>query len=99
LMREFTAPVLTVLGNHDYWAGAGEVRHALQRGGAEVLTNQNTTVTLRNQKLQVLGLDAAYPGPARRDEALKGLHKNVPTLGLSHIAEEADGLWPHDVPL
>src|SRR5215213_9971583 len=29
LLREFTAPVLTVLGNHDYWAGAGEVRHAL----------------------------------------------------------------------
>jgi predicted MPP superfamily phosphohydrolase len=99
LMREFTAPVLTVLGNHDYWAGAGEVRHALLRGGAAVLANQTTTLTLRNQKLQVLGLDDAYTGHARRDEALKGLCKGVPTLGLSHIAEEADGLWPHDIPL
>ena len=99
LMREFTAPVLTVLGNHDYWAGAGEVRHALLRGGAEVLSNQHTTVTLRNQQLQVLGLDDAYTGHARREEALKGLRKDIPTLGLSHIAEEADALWPHDIPL
>jgi uncharacterized protein len=99
LMREFRAPVLAVLGNHDYWAGAGEVRHALARGGVEVLSNQHTTVTLRNQTLQVLGLDDAYTGHARRDEALKGLRKDLPTLGLSHIAEEADGLWPHNVPL
>lgn len=99
LMREFTAPVLTVLGNHDYWAGAGEVRHALIRGGAEVLSNQHTTVTIRNQALQVLGLDDAYTGHARREEALRGLRRDVPTLGLSHIAEEADGLWRHGVPL
>jgi predicted MPP superfamily phosphohydrolase len=99
LMREFTAPVLTVLGNHDYWAGAGEVRHALIRGGAEVLSNQHTTVTIRNQPLQVLGLDDAYTGHARREEALRGLRRDVPTLGLSHIAEEADGLWQHDIPL
>ena len=99
LIREFKAPVLTVLGNHDYWAGAGEVRHALLRAGAEVLSNHHTTVTLRNQQLQVLGLDDAYTGHARRDEALKGLKKDLPTLGLSHIAEEADGLWPHNIPL
>jgi uncharacterized protein len=99
LMREFSAPVLAVLGNHDYWAGAGEVRHALARGGAEVLSNQHTTLTLRHQKLQVVGLDDAYTGHARRDEAVKGLRHDLPTLGLSHIAEEADGLWRHDVSL
>jgi predicted MPP superfamily phosphohydrolase len=99
LMREITAPVMAVLGNHDYWAGAGEVRHALERGGVEVLSNVHTTVTLRHQKLQVLGLDDAYTGHARRDEAVKGLRKDLPTLGLSHIAEEADGLWRHGVPL
>lgn len=99
LMRELAAPVVAVLGNHDYWAGAGEVRHALQRGGVEVLSNAHTTITLRHQKLQLVGLDDAYTGHARRDEAVKGLRKDVPTLGLSHIAEEADGLWRHNVPL
>ena len=99
LMRMFDAPVIGVLGNHDHWAGAEEVRLALQRGGVEVLSNRHTTITLRGDRLQVVGLDDAYTGHARRDEAVKGLRKALPTLGLSHIAEEADGLWRAGVPL
>jgi hypothetical protein len=99
LLREIKAPVLTVLGNHDYWAGAGEVLRAIQRGGAEVLRNQHTSLALGHQRLQVVGLDDAYTGHARREEAVKGLRPDLPTLGLSHIAEEADGLWHHGVPL
>ena len=95
----FTAPVIAVLGNHDHWSGAEEVERALRRGGVEVLRNRHTTITLGHQKLQVLGLDDAYTGHARRDEAVKGLLPDVPTLGLSHIAEEADGLWRYGVPL
>lgn len=99
IMRSFRVPVVAVLGNHDYWAGGDEVRLALQRAHVEVLRNRNTTITLRHQKLQIVGLDDAYTGHARRDEAVKGLRPDVPVLGLSHIAEEADGLWPHGVPL
>lgn len=93
------APVMCVLGNHDHWAGAAEVRWALRRGGAEVLDNVHTTITLRNQALQVVGLDDAYTSHADRDAALKGLRPDRPTLGLSHIAEEADALWHYGVPL
>jgi len=99
LVRGFKAPVIGVLGNHDYWSGAAEVRAALKRGGVEVLDNAHTTVTLRHQRLQVLGLDDAYTGHADRARALKGLDSALPTLGLSHIAEEADRLWPHGVGL
>src|SRR5438477_143442 len=66
------------------WNPTPEVRGALE---------------LRHQTLQVVGLDDAYTGHARREEAVKGLRKNLPTLGLSHIAEEADGLWRYGVPL
>jgi predicted MPP superfamily phosphohydrolase len=65
----------------------------------EILCNRNTVVTLGHQQLQVVGLDDAYTGHARRDEAVKGLRKDLPVIGLSHIAEEADGLWRHGVPL
>lgn len=99
VVRRFEAPVIAVLGNHDYWSGAEEVRLALQRGGVEVLRNRHTIITLRNERLQVVGLDDAYTGHARRDEAVKGLRKDLPSIGLSHIAEEADGLWRHGVPL
>jgi predicted MPP superfamily phosphohydrolase len=99
VMREINAPVMAVLGNHDHWSGGSEVKRALEHGGVAVLSNQHTTIELRHQTLQVVGLDDAYTGHARRDEAVKGLRKNLPTLGLSHIAEEADGLWRHGVPL
>jgi predicted MPP superfamily phosphohydrolase len=98
LVSRFDVPVMAVLGNHDYWSGADEVRLALRRGGAEVLDNRHTLIGLRHQMLQVVGLDDAYTGHARRDEALKGLRKDIPSIAMSHIAEEADALWFHGVP-
>lgn len=99
LIARIKAPVFCVMGNHDYWSGADEVRWALRRGGAEVLDNVSTVVTLRGQQLQLVGLDDAYTGHASRDRAVKGMRRDVPTLALSHIAEEADGLWQHGIPL
>lgn len=99
VVRGFSAPVIGVLGNHDYWSGADEVKRALERGGALVLSNQHTTVSLRGERLQVVGLDDAYTGHARRADAVKGLSSHLPSIGLSHIAEEADGLWRNGVPL
>jgi len=93
------APVFAVLGNHDYWSGAKHVRATLKKAGAEVLDNANTIVELDGRKLQLVGLDDAYTGHADRAKAVKGLRRDVPTLGLSHIAEEADGLWAAGVPL
>jgi uncharacterized protein len=99
VLRGFRAPVIAVLGNHDYWSGADEVERSLRRAGVEVLKNRHTTITLRHERLQVVGLDDAYTGHARRDEAVKGLRPDLPVLALSHIAEEADGLWRHGIPL
>lgn len=93
------APTYCVLGNHDHWSGADEVRDSLRRAGAEVLNNAVSTLTIRGQKLQILGLDDAYTGHADRAAAVKMLDRSVPTLGLSHIGEEADGLWHEGVPL
>jgi predicted MPP superfamily phosphohydrolase len=99
VIARLEAPVVCVLGNHDHWSGPDEVRRALRRAGAEVLDNRHTTLTIRGQRLQVVGLDDAYTGHARRDEAVRGLDPRLPSLGLSHIGEEADGLWRHGVSL
>ncbi len=99
VISKIDAPVFAVLGNHDHWAGAEPVRKALKRGGAEVLDNANTTVGIGHQRIQVLGLDDAYTGHADRQKALKGLRSDLPVIGLSHIGEEADGLWEAGVPL
>ena len=99
LVRAFRAPVIGVLGNHDHWAGADEVAAALKRGGVEVLRNDNTIITIRRQRLQIVGLDDAYTGHARIERAVSGLRRDLPALALSHIAEEADQLWKHGIPL
>jgi uncharacterized protein len=99
VVAAFEAPVVAVLGNHDYWSGANEVRWALRRGGAEVLDNRNTVITMRHQRLQLVGVDDAYTGHAAWRDAVKGMRLDLPTLGLSHIAEEADALWQSGVPL
>jgi len=93
------APVIAVMGNHDYWSGVDEVRRHLRRAGAEVLDNRHTVITLRHERLQVVGLDDAYTGHASRARAVEGLRDDLPAIGLSHIAEEADGLWHDGVPL
>jgi predicted MPP superfamily phosphohydrolase len=92
------APTICVLGNHDYWSGADEVARTLERARALVLRNQNTVIHVRHQRMQIVGLDDAYTTHADRDRAVHGMRHDVPTLGLSHIAEEADGLWEHGVP-
>jgi predicted MPP superfamily phosphohydrolase len=99
VIRGFDAPVFAVLGNHDWWSGVEPVVRALKRGGAEVLRNQHTLIEVAGQKLQVVGLDDAYTGNADLQAAVQGLRRDLPTLGLSHIAEEAEGLWQAGVPL
>tara|TARA_B100001750_G_scaffold247397_2_gene273014 strand:+ start:2808 stop:3827 length:1020 start_codon:yes stop_codon:yes gene_type:complete len=99
IIAAYDAPVFAVLGNHDHWSGADEVRRTLHKADAEVLDNVHTTITLRHQKLQVLGLDDTYTGHGDWRKATKGLRHDLPVLGLSHIAEEADALWTQGVPL
>lgn len=98
-LSRIEAPVLGVLGNHDYWSGADEVARALSKAGVELLKNQHTTIELRHQRIQIVGLDDAYTGHADRERAVKGIRQDLPQLGLSHIAEEADYLWTQGVPL
>lgn len=92
-------PKFAVLGNHDHWTNASAVKKALQKGGVEILENAHTIIEIQGQKLQLVGLDDAYTKHADIPKATQGMKKNIATLGLSHIAEQADKLWLHDIPL
>ena len=39
VVRAIKAPTIGVLGNHDHWSGAAQVRKSLERGGVAVLDN------------------------------------------------------------
>lgn len=99
-LSQLDAPAYAVLGNHDHWCGADDVAAALRRAGVEVLRNDWTDVRLSGgRSLQLIGLDDAYTGHADRDRATKGIDPGMPALALSHIAEEAEGLWDRQVEL
>jgi len=65
--------VYAVLGNHDYTGFGGDVQPViehLQNAGVTVLKNQAASVTVRGQKLLIVGLDdlqesLVYYGPDR----------------------------------
>ncbi len=99
VIGSFDAPVFAVLGNHDYWSGADEVKRVLLRAGAELLENAHTSITIRRERVQVVGVDDAYTGHHDVEKAVSGLDPRLPTVGLSHIAEMADALWRAGVPL
>lgn len=99
LMKRIDRPAFAVLGNHDHWTKATAVKKALINGGIEVLENEHTTIRIRNDVLQIAGVDDAYTKHADVKKATKGLKKDIATLGLSHIAEEADHFWERGVPL
>lgn len=99
LLRGLAAPAIGVLGNHDHWSGSREVTRVLERAGVQVLANANTVLSIAGEKLQIVGLDDAYTGHADRARALRGMRPDLPTIALSHIAEEADALWAAGVPM
>lgn len=99
LLRQLQAPAIGVLGNHDHWAGADHLRRALRRAGIAVLDNASTVVQVRGQALQVVGLDDGYTGHADVRRAVRGIDPRLPTIGLSHLPEEADALWDAGVSL
>jgi predicted MPP superfamily phosphohydrolase len=99
LIKRIDRPCFAVLGNHDHWTNAHAVKKALINGGVEILENQHTTIRVRNDFLQIVGVDDAYTKHADVNKATKGMKKNVATIGLSHIGEVADHLWLKGVPL
>lgn len=99
ILKRISCPVFAVLGNHDHWTNAEAVRKALIRANVEVLTNEHTTIRIRNDWLQIVGIDDAYTRHADLQKACKGMKKSLATIGLSHIAEEADHFWLKGVPL
>lgn len=99
VLSSIQAPTIGTLGNHDHWTNPQEVTRMLQRANVEVLSNAWTTLRIGNQDLQIVGVDDAFTAHADTQAATRGLQRGVPTLGLSHVGEEADLLWQHNVPL
>ncbi|HTL06583.1 MAG TPA: metallophosphoesterase [Gemmatimonadales bacterium] len=66
-LADIPAPLgkFAVLGNHDYWAGAGAVTRALEAAGIRVLVNESVRLAAPFDRVWVCGLDDPIVGHPR----------------------------------
>ncbi len=74
LLAQIPAPLgrFAVLGNHDYWNGAGHVIRGLEAAGIEVLTNRNLRLPPPFQHIWICGLDDFLSGEPDARAAFAG---------------------------
>ena len=89
-LKRLTMPAYAVLGNHDHWSGAQQVKKALWDAGVDVLTNESRQVHVRESQFHLVGVDDSvtkHHDPAR---AFADVPAGAPSICLSHDPKSAD---------
>jgi predicted MPP superfamily phosphohydrolase len=76
--------VYAVLGNHDYYVGAGDVARALKRGGLDLLVDAKDRIELGGAKLWLLGVDDLLYGRTDVNRLMRELPGDEPRIVFSH---------------
>jgi hypothetical protein len=95
LEREFSRlrakdGVFAVLGNHDHWVGAGQVRALLERCGVRELRNDVVTLRRGPAVLHLAGVDDVMVHQDDLPQVLDRLPPEGPVLLLAHEPDFAD---------
>ena len=86
---------LSVLGNHDYHGKAPEVISRFIKGaGFTELTNSETGITIRGDRLNIYGVDDAYFGTPRAPE---GISSTGLSIALAHNRNAIRANYPSGV--
>lgn len=83
--------IFAVLGNHDYWAGAEEIRAAMAARGVQFLINRSVFLHRQGARLPLAGFDEVYRGEPDIEAALADAPPG-PCLGLTHHPDLIDEL-------
>ncbi len=85
------APTVAVLGNHDHWVDPKGAALALRSLGYEVLSNDNTRLTLRGLPLTIIGIDDLVTRNANIPRSFHGAGHGS-RLVLAHVPRTAEYL-------
>ncbi len=88
-----------VLGNWDYRVGAVDVRHAIERYGVEVLTNESIVLEVDGEPLRLIGLDDLWYGAPDWDAALTERKEGEATVLLAHEPDFVRAAEVHNIDL
>jgi uncharacterized protein len=81
--------VFAILGNHDHWASETIISAALKGSGARVLANENQRVTVRGERLRIVGIDDLWARRAEPVRAFRGIAPDECSLVLAHNPDTA----------
>jgi uncharacterized protein len=83
-LARLRAPVVAVLGNHDWWLGGERVRDGLERAGIRVLENDATALGEGPRRFWIAGVADMWTRPVSIPRALSGVPADEPVLLLTH---------------
>lgn len=83
-------PVIGVLGNHDHWTNATNVRDMLKQAGILELQNDVHRLSRNNENLYIAGLDDISEGKHRIEEVEAKLPYKASAILLAHEPDIAE---------
>lgn len=84
--------VVTILGNHDHYAGSGYTEDLLVSNGFKPLQNSHTMIESGKGALCIAGVRDFLEDRPDAKEALKGVPNDMPRILLSHHPDYAEEL-------
>ena len=85
--------VFAVPGNHDHWASVERINGALEQAGATVLANSSLRLSMRGERLVIVGIDDLWTRRAEPLRAFSGVAPEDCTIVLAHNPDTA--LYTH----
>jgi predicted MPP superfamily phosphohydrolase len=92
LLNGLAAPdgLFAILGNHDYWAGAGEITGILRAHGVRFITNDAVMLARGSARLPLAGIDEIYRGTPDVARTFAGIDPDKPCIAISHHPDIVD---------
>ena len=81
-----------ITGNWEYWGNVNleKLKDIYSKNGCELLINENRSISIRNRKVSVIGIDDLVGGNADFKKAIENLAKADTNIVLSHCPEHRD---------
>lgn len=81
-----------ITGNWEYWGNVNlkKLKQIYSENNCELLINENRTISVRNRKLTIIGLDDLVGGNADFQKAIQDISETETTIVLSHCPEYRD---------
>jgi predicted MPP superfamily phosphohydrolase len=91
-LKALKAPfgIFASLGNHEEWTNARLITRVIERNDIPVLRNGGITITIKGEKINILGVDDSRWGHADLDSALAQVPNGHFTILMSHEPEYWD---------